>query len=762
MEFIIGCLIIFIIYKLLTRNKKHHHPNSIQNQSYSAGQTRNNVPTSKFSSTSNLNKDEDDLVTFTIYSGTTHNVKKSTNKTKGRWLAPNESITIQGRMLNNGFIYYGGVLRSLNGYDTEASLIDESLSASDPVNLQYATQIYADQSLGYWPSYASLSKECRGVFLDWLGSNRANPNMPIGYIFIYFYGLERRIVSSKDHPLDIKDSEYLLIFDEIIRLNSIYAENYSFRNYSNNLLSLMIFLRPHLFEEKTETYPHISSELSFKLLLSKTVMDEGLITAELAFEWLKYSFEYSLKTPARRCEYEYKLLFNLRFKQQFGDGFKVKPNKTKLRLSYHSASSSIGYVELFTGDLPEPSILKAPINKIIPIAERCTQELSAYSRYLGREGVSRNDIAALMLLPEELLNDFSSPIIDQLKQWASEVVTEQQGLTTVKELWAHINTELPTAINKKENELIQNLMGKIGIGIAPDTRIHQVKIKPDEYIVLFNSENGSIFQPSNEFYYTEMLLRLGAIVANIDGHIHSNERHLLEQFISTNEKLSATEKQYLFAYLIWRINSVSSMEGIKSNIAKLDENQRKIISKLLISIALADGMVDVNEIKQIEKLYTTLGLDKSLVSSDIHTLSTSKASSSNSIPTTNNNSIEVAKDKFMLDSSILKLHETETNDVQSLLGTIFADNEEIYEPTSIVPDNKTGLDRTHHQLYETLITQEKWSRNDVLTLCKKFGLMLDGAIETINEWSYECVDAPLIEDNDDIYIDFEILEELKG
>lgn len=762
MKFIIGCLIIFIIYKLLTRNKNNLYQNNTPNMPYSVGKIKKNKPTSKFSATNNLNKDNDDLVTLAIYSGTTHNIEKSSNKTKGRWLTSNESITIQGRTLTSGFIYYGGVLKSLNGYGTEVSLIDESLPASDPVNLQYAKQIYNDQSLGYWPSYASLSKECRGIFLDWLGSDRANHNMPIGYIFIYFYGLERRIVSSKDNPLDIQDSEYLIIFNEIIRLNRIYAVNISFKNYSNNLLALMIFLRPHLFEEKTKKYLKIPSELSFKLLLSKTVMSEELINAELAFEWLKYSPEYSFKTPARRCENEYSSLFNLRFKQKFGDGFKVKPNKTKLQLSYHAASNSIDHIELFTDDLPDPSILKGPINKIISIAEMCTQELNAYSRYLGREGTSKNDIAALMLLPNELINNFDYPIINQFKLWTNKIIAEQQGLTTVKSLWTYINKEFPKTINKKENELIQNLTSKIGIGIAPDTRIHQVKIKSDGYIVLFNSENSSTLQPSNEFYYTEMLLRLGAIVANIDGHIHNNERRLLEQSISTNEKLSDIEKQYLHAYLLWCINSDVGMEGIKPKIAKLDEEQRKVISKLLISIALADGVVDVNEIKQIEKIYTTLGLDKSLVSSDIHSLSTSKVNALDSIPTKNDNSLEGTRNKFILDTSILKIHESETNDVQSLLGAIFTDSEDIEEQASSVPDNKTGLDHSHHQLYDALISQEKWSRNDAFTLCKKFGLMLDGAIETINEWSYECVDAPLIEDNDDIYIDFEILEELKG
>ncbi|WP_100137590.1 tellurite resistance TerB C-terminal domain-containing protein [Snodgrassella alvi] len=47
-------------------------------------------------------------------------------------------------------------------------------------------------------------------------------------------------------------------------------------------------------------------------------------------------------------------------------------------------------------------------------------------------------------------------------------------------------------------------------------------------------------------------------------------------------------------------------------------------------------------------------------------------------------------------------------------------------------------------------------------LCKQFNLLPDGVIETINEWAYECVDASLVEEDDDIYIDFEILAELQG
>ncbi|WP_341536522.1 tellurite resistance TerB C-terminal domain-containing protein [Aeromonas caviae] len=65
-------------------------------------------------------------------------------------------------------------------------------------------------------------------------------------------------------------------------------------------------------------------------------------------------------------------------------------------------------------------------------------------------------------------------------------------------------------------------------------------------------------------------------------------------------------------------------------------------------------------------------------------------------------------------------------------------------------------------MFEQLITKERWDRKDVLAACESLKLMLDGSIETINDWAYEQVDAPVIDDDEDIYIDLEIANELKA
>ena len=218
MEFIIGAIVIYVIYKLLSSSK----PAKAKNKAHVAPKPRTRPQTSNYSVS--FDDDEEELATFTIRTGFGNEAKPSSNKSKGRWLDESQSIQILGRQISKGFFYYGGILDSIDGYGTEPSLVDEKRSVSKQQNLDGTSEVYSDDSLGYWPSYATLSKQCRGIYLDWLASDRSIPEMPVGYVFIYFYGFERRIIENKANST-IKDGEFLSIFNEVSRLNKIYWEN---------------------------------------------------------------------------------------------------------------------------------------------------------------------------------------------------------------------------------------------------------------------------------------------------------------------------------------------------------------------------------------------------------------------------------------------------------------------------------------------------------------------------------------------------------
>ncbi|RAU17060.1 ATPase [Nitrincola tibetensis] len=705
----------------------------------------------------NSNHDDDDLVTFSISYG--YNEEESLNKTPGKWIKYGESITVKGHTITSGNFYFGGVLSSLDGFGTEASLVDDSLI------IESQPSSFEDESLGYWPKYITLTPQGRGAYLSWLSGDRNDPEVPLGYVFIYFYGLERRItVDSIKQSVD--DAEFKLIFDEILRLKNIYANSRSFSNYSTRLLEVMCILRPHVVSHpKLEKNPQRDS-LLFKHRLATRVNEGKPVPPELALAWIRFYPDYNLKKSARRCGYEFSQLFTRLYSKKYADGIIVKPNKTRLKIEYYPASPSLRGVALPQQDLPDPSNLKGPANKLIAIADECTAELDAYSRYLAKPDTARTDIEAVLLLPDDLSDLGTTLGLGKFKKWADEVISTKNGLVDVEEFWTYTKSPLPSKINKKEAELIQKLAQKAGYGIAPDMRYHHAKTSADGKLVLFPDGHGKYFEPSKAYIEMGMTLRLGAIVATIDSHVDHSELNLLTQLIDHDSYLSPTEKQSLHAYLVWRLNTPSNTTGLKARLETLGKAEKAAVSRVLVGVAMADGKIDPEEIKQLEKLYTLLGLDKALVTGDIHGMSSSKAGSRPS--SSQSESISSTSTSFQLDESILAIHESETKDVQSMLGAIFMEDEPADESTTTAVDitdidDESGIDKQHYLLFESLIRKDKWTRKEVEALCRDSGLMVSGALETINDWSFDKVDAAVLEeDGDAIYVDLEIVEEIEG
>lgn len=697
--------------------------------------------------------DEDGLATFTISFGQSE--EKSHNKTPGRWVAPEESIKVDGYSIDGGNFYFGGRLSATNGFGTEASLIDETLK------VERANCRESDSSLGYWPKYNGLSPKCRGAYLDWLSSKREDPNAPIGYVFLYFYGLERRVIVDSLRPGQVGDEEFNGIAQEIRRLLGVYGKNPAFRNYAFRLLEWMKLLRPKQISISSDEVSLHNLRLLFSIHAGKLVAAGQPIPVQMAYVWLNFT-DFVPRTPARRCRSEFKKLFSKLYSEQHADGLKIKPNKTFVQPSYRPASGSLSHTTLDETGVPDPTALKSVANKLIKIAEQASEKLDSYSRYLGKEGNSRDDIEAVLLLPEEIADSSSSDLISSFSDWAEKVIAENRGLVSFQELWSQLSDTPTEKVNKKEVEVLQGVLERTGFGIAPDPRFHHAKPQPTGNVVLFSGGHKQIEEPSETFNEVGMALRLGAMVAKIDDHVHEAEVNVLENLISNRSELTEPAKASLLAYLTWRLNSPQSSASLKKQIENLGPDEKHGISRILVSVALADGRISPDEIKQMEKLYTSLGLDKTLVSSDIHGLTTARTPESPASPSS------PKAVGFKLDESVLALHESETKHVQSILGSIFTESDEeeslAVEPESaeenLPVDDDHGLDPEHRKLFEKLITQEKWSRTELESMCNGLGLMVDGAVETINDWSFELLDEPVLEDDGDIYVMLDVAEDI--
>ena len=92
--------------------------------------------------------------------------------------------------------------------------------------------------MGYWPSYSTIAPACRAAYLQWLADGRHAPDAYIGYVFLYFYGLERRLLVDSQRSAAARAERETLVA-EVGRLLRIYGTNGSFRGYAEGLLAFV-------------------------------------------------------------------------------------------------------------------------------------------------------------------------------------------------------------------------------------------------------------------------------------------------------------------------------------------------------------------------------------------------------------------------------------------------------------------------------------------------------------------------------------------
>ncbi|MEE4379518.1 MAG: tellurite resistance TerB C-terminal domain-containing protein, partial [Candidatus Competibacteraceae bacterium] len=214
--------------------------------------------------------------------------------------------------------------------------------------------------------------------------------------------------------------------------------------------------------------------------------------------------------------------------------------------------------------------------------------------------------------------------------------------------------------------------------------------------------------------------------------------------------------------------------GLKQRLGEISAAEKTAISHILISVAHADGRIDSKEVKQLEKLYTTLGLDKEQVTSDIHAMAAKselvtvdlrdpETTFSIPKPTTE---VGVSK-SFRLNEELIRIREEETRQVKGVLESIFADQAEDEVDIDSTPamiavrsNPLAALDEAHQHLFHCLLTRETWERSALHEICKEQGLMVDGAMEVLNEWAFDNANALLIDDGEPVYVDVNLAMEI--
>jgi uncharacterized tellurite resistance protein B-like protein len=629
------------------------------------------------------------------------------------------------------------------------------------------------QQMGYWPSYSQIAPGCRAAYLSWLAAGRRE-GAYVGYVFLFFYGLERRaLLDSQTDPT--ARAELPQIRAEVLRLLDLYGENRSFHGYATAFVDTLDVLTAtgNVCDgppPKATNYWELPPRL--KVGLAQFAADNRPIPADWALAWLRAHPEVHLRTPAKRCPDEFTRLFAMRYRSQFGDGMVVKANKTKLRVRYQPASASFGgAVELHIGDLPDVSALAAPIKKLRPLAESCTDDLDAYSRWIGRNADSLGTLPSLALLPRDLIATTSAPRLDDFTSWARRTVgVGDEALIDAGQLIERWQGRSDAKLSKSDSAALCSLADSCGYGVEPDVRFGSPTISPGPAVLFRNGESPDAVVTST-YAAAMVLLDLASVIANADGEVSAPERHQLTSYLEEALTLPDGARRRLHAHLSWVLAAQPSLAGMKKRLEPLTPAQREGIGSFLIALAAADGIVRGSEIDALTKVYALLGLDRAGVYSQLHALGgpaeapvvvrpARPSAAGEHIPTRATTPGSIALDPIRVQRRL-----AESEEVAALLSSVFSDDElGVPSPPLGAPDSElvAGLDASHTALLKDLASKPTWTRDEFTALARARNLLPDGAIDMINEAAIDASGEPLcdVADGDAVTVNGYALQEL--
>jgi tellurite resistance protein len=255
------------------------------------------------------------------------------------------------------------------------------------------------------------------------------------------------------------------------------------------------------------------------------------------------------------------------------------------------------------------------------------------------------------------------------------------------------------------------------------------------------------------------------LAADADGEASIEELQRTIARIRAASDLSGVEQARLIAFAVTTFNSPPKRARVMRKLAEIGESERQAIADAALAVVGGNRNPDVGEVKFLERLHKSLGLPKEALYQGLH--QAAAPPSDEPVPISEERRIAgvpIPKEApaaspaqrtaatVKIDVARLARTRKETDAVSALLADIFAEEP---APAPVAPEPASaldGLDPQHTELLELLELRGSMTRAEFDRHAKELRLLPDGAIERINDWSFDRFEEALIEDGDEVVV----------
>ena len=168
---------------------------------------------------------------------------------RAKWIPPGRAVQVAGVTILDGMVYVGTRLPPLHFFDVfdDVCLINPSEPVAGHGDCRQMQH-------GRVPDYAALSAQSRRAYLNWLADGRRHPDADLGFVQLFFFGIERRVLNNPHDTYEL-EADAPDLADELSELVEVYGvRSGEFRRVAATLLALLTAIAPppRLYEQPTE------------------------------------------------------------------------------------------------------------------------------------------------------------------------------------------------------------------------------------------------------------------------------------------------------------------------------------------------------------------------------------------------------------------------------------------------------------------------------------------------------------------------------
>lgn len=707
-----------------------------------------------------------------------------------RWFGKDAELKVGGFTLKSPFVYASSSDR--NGY----------LWATDPSEILLRAQVRCPSrtvgEMGYWPWYSRIEPEHRFEYLSWLASGRSALPPREGYLFLYFYGIERRLL------VDEADRAWGL--QEVVRLRQLSGsrigtrEGRSFRGYSTGLLWFEIARTPSMFDEKAfDLVMRLTERWTPELMtapLAWLAAKEQPLPASMAKQIAAADPTSQRSVVTKRIPEEFNELFETRYRDAFGgEGMALKLSKRPAWHTYRPASGGLSEMRC---QVANPLGIKSQFKKLPDIWNSCIADLRKLSRVSASIDGGAMTVDAWEAMPDELRADIDHPlsasVADILAQHASDygVEEEESGRTPAAMIPAGrfaelVGIERRPKLTATQSRKVATTLENTGYGLVPDARITPIRYRWDDLVAIVPGLDDDDVE-SARYNAAACVLRLGLSIALADGEADALELRMLTDHIDAVFDLSPEEQQRIAALRDLLLTTGSDIRPIARKIQEmLPPDARRKVGRLLVVIAAATNEIDRSERAALRKAFRALDLTPELLEETIVEVAPEADEAEVSVKPARPGRrageaipAPAASGRFRLNHAAISTIMSETREVSVMLAEAMgAADAEVAGESEVAVTRESeacvtavaehevshsavaGPGGRYEPLFAALIVRDRWSRDEADAVARSHGLMLDAGVETINDWAFDALSAPLIEDDgDELVVDRTLLSEM--